>query len=408
LKAKQSREVQWDAKEDESLIKKVMEMANCNFFQQSDKGSSSSTSTDDSNVKNVNPFGRYTSFKDGASEEELSGSGSGSDSKEDECSPSMRSSGEWNSDKHNVNMSDAGGPEASCRRRDREAYSLSDTCSNCHGSLGSHVNKVVWLEIGEHMARLKLTNTLRTALECKTRFMELLGTKISFSAPNNFCFNNAENGKQFSLKNSGDIGGIGFGTSALRGSGGIDRGFRNSYTGDANDTRANIGIQINDNNKSNTTTAPAHNPGTPNNINLTNCNNNNITINITNSYTTTSTNHNGLHLQQIAHCTTSLPSSAAVKPEVSGLPHPSHLLSKTPLPVPLVKHLPVPPILSPSPPFPSFPHLHVPQAATTPLKPEAVAGVAQGGVASLVSGLESLAAVASILPREMTADYSQF
>jgi hypothetical protein len=79
-----------------------------------------------------------------------------------------------------------------------------------------------------------------------------------------------------------------------------------------------------------------------------------------------------------------------VKMEQS-IPIPTHLLSKTPI------H----PILSPAPPFPSFssfPHLPRP----TSLKPASLRTL------NVASGLESLAAVASILPREMLADYAQF
>lgn len=421
LKAKQSREVPWDAKEDESLTKKVMEMANCNFFQTfSDKGNAGNTDDVHSphtpptrgGVYMGSPYGSSpsTTIKDGADEEELdsSGSGSGSDSK-DEDGSSMKSSGDfskdaWNDDKHNVNMSDSASHEAgvsSWRSTGKDSYSLSDVCANCHGSLGSHVNKIVWLEISEHMARLKLTSTLRTALECKTRFMELLGNKISFS---NFSPANNNAG----LKNSGEMGGIGFGANSLRGSGGIDRTFHNGFTGDST-SRSNIGIQINNSN-TRSTTAPPPSSSTPNNINLTNCNNNNITINITNSYTTTNTLQNGLHLQQIGHSTTPLHVPSSAKPEGSSLPHP---LSKTPLPVPLTKTpLPIP-ILSPAPSFPSFPHLSFPHVqATTPLKPGLVAGPILGGTVvsrvNIASGLDSLAAVASILPREMLADYGQF
>jgi hypothetical protein len=436
LKAKQSREVQWDAKEDESLTKKVMEMANCNFFQNlSDKGKIASI-TNDNNVNNTNntttstastrnpysptTYGDHT-MKDGADEEELSSS-SGSDSREDDCSrlrssggrgddDRLTSSGEcgrdaWNDDKHNVNMSDSSvssmdttGAASSWRSSSKDTYSLSDVCANCQGSLGSHVSKIVWLEIAEHMARLKLTSTLRTALECKTRFMELLGNKISYSATSNFCLNNTENGKPFSLKNSGEIGGGGgFGSGALRGSGGVDRASTDASS------RANV-----INNKTSATSAP-NTP--PNNINLTNCNNNNITINITHSYTTAASHHTSLHAQQIT--LPPPPTSHHSHPHSHSHPHghASHaaqmLLAKSTLPAPLTKTpLPVPTL-------PSFPHLtfpHVP-AATTPLKAAAIgaigagAGSGAGARASVASGLESLAAVASILPREMLADFN--
>jgi len=36
-------------------------------------------------------------------------------------------------------------------------------------------DKVVWLEVAEHMAKLKHTSTLRTALECKERYLVLAG-----------------------------------------------------------------------------------------------------------------------------------------------------------------------------------------------------------------------------------------
>jgi len=416
LKAKQSREVLWDAKEDESLIKKVMEMANCNFFQvlnenhangtyDNTNGPNANTSTstttplrsssnynttasppsngNSTSSNSINTSADPNKENDGA----LSSSG-GSDAKEDECQR-MKLSGErgkdaWNDDKKNVNMSDSSKDTGnSWRSGSKEASSLSGTCANCHSPVGAHVNKIVWLEISEHMARLKLTSTLRTALECKTRFTELLGNKLSLSGSQDFCLNSSsESNKSFGLKNSGDIGGLGFGNT-LGGSGGIDKGFHNTLSD------ANIGIKINSNNLHNkinsTSSTPNANGCNSNNINLTNCNNNNITINITNSYTTANTNQNGVNFQQIAHCANP---ESSVKMEHSS-PIPAHLLSKTP----------IPPILSPAPPFPSFSSFpHLPQP--TSLKPASVRTLNVH-----TSGLESLAAVASILPREMLADY---
>jgi len=380
LKAKQSREVLWDTKEDESLVKKVMEMANCNFC---DQGNSTTTANNYDNEKsastplrdssNYNTTSPSSSASNSSYDKEnddggLSSSGSGSDTKEEIVSKmetsTERGKNAWNDDKHNVNMSDSGSRDPWRQsRRNGNGDSSSESCANCHKPIGSHVNKVVWLDVSEHMARLKLTSTLRTALECKTRFTELSGNKISFSAPSKFCLSNnslenSGSSKQ-GLKRSGDFAGIGL---SNLGSGGIDgRGFHTSLSD-------STGIKINNTNNSKATTTASSNG---NNINLSNCNNNNITINITNSYTTANTNQNGINFQQIAHCTTNSP----VKSE-----HP-HLLPTTAL----IRALPS--ILSPAPPFPSFAHLsfpHLPQ----PMKP------------ATTSGLDSLAAVASILPRD--------
>jgi len=419
LKAKQSREVLWDAKEDESLIKKVVEMANCNFFNvlgdnrtnrspNSDNTSTSTSSTTTTTTStststitttplrnattplttlhgNSTASSSTNAATNAPNKKNDSGlkSSSGSD-REDE---DMRSSGEcgrnsWNDDKLNVNMSDSS-KDSAWRSGTKETSSLSSVCTNCHSPVGNHVNKIVWLEIAEHMARLKLTSTLRTALECKTRFTELLGSKLSLSASSDFCLNSSsESNKSFGLKSSGEIGG-GFGNT-LGGSGGIDKGLHND---------ANIGIKINNTNhklNSPPTATPANGLNS-NNINLTNCNNNNITINITNSYTTAHNSQHGVNFQQIAHGTP----SSSMKMEHPSIP--AHLLSKTP-------------ILSPAPPFPSFSSFpHLPQP--TPLKPRPMNMVGVTHLPhphALTNGLESLAAVASILPREMLADYAQF
>jgi len=318
---------------------------------------------------------------------ELSGSGSSSEERDDEYYR-MKSSGEygkdaWNDDKHNVHMSDipssTRNPTSSWKSSSggiggKDVASLSESlCANCHGPFIAHINKVVWLEISEHMARLKLTSTLRTALECKTRFMELLGNKINFSSSKHF--SSTENIKATGLKTRGSIGKSEF-VSPLRANGGMGigntdgKGFQNSLSD-------NIGVKINSNKISNPSAASGYNG---NNINLTNCNNNNITINITNSYTTSNTLQNGVNFQQLTHCSNDNPSSNSAKND-----HPI-ILPK--------------PVLSPAPPFPSFAHLsfpHLPQPTTTHMKP--------GASRSVPNGLESLAAVASILPREMLADY---
>jgi hypothetical protein len=388
LKAKQSREVLWDTKEDESLLKKVMEMAHCNFYGQDHNVTTSSNSDNekstniplrDSSNYNTSPSSSASnsSYDKENDDSGASSSGSGSDTKE-EINSKIKTSGErgknaWLDDKYDANSDSSIDARGQSWRSD-DPSSLSESCTNCHKPIGTHVNKVVWLDVSEHMARLKLTSTLRTALECKTRFTELLGNKISFSAPSKFCISNSspENSGKQGLKRSGDFAGIGLGNL---GSGGIDgRGFHTGL-GDS------IGIKINSTNN-NKVTIPASSNG--NNINLTNCNNNNITINITNSYTTANTNQNGINFQQIAQCNTS-PSTASPVNSERSLPL-THLLPKTALPS----------ILSPAPPFPPFAHLsfpHFPQPMSR--KPANVS----------VSGLDSLAAVASILPRQI-ADYS--
>lgn len=243
MKAKQSREVMWDGKEDESLVKKVMEMANCNFFQVLSDGPNTTTSTTASSARlapssspssasdtsslssspaltsspalsNNSPMsdspatagprftdsplrhsgqfsaaspmlsspsvGRSASNKDTDDSNLSSSSGSGSEGQDEEFTK-MKMSGEitknaWNDDKHNVNMSETTDPIGASSWRsingNKEPSSLSESiCANCHSPFMSHINKVVWLEISEHMARLKLTSTLRTALECKTRYL---------------------------------------------------------------------------------------------------------------------------------------------------------------------------------------------------------------------------------------------
>jgi len=293
----------------------------------------------------------------------------------------------------------------------KEPSFLSESiCANCHTPFTRHIHKVVWLEISEHMARLKLTSTLRTALECKTRFTELIGNKISLSGPNQFS-NTAEDMKR---KNSGDMGRSEF-SNPLGGSGGIGVGntdgskgaFQNSLS-DAN------GIKANNNTNNNKISSPTASGYNGNNINLTNCNNNNITINITNSYTT-NTLQNGVNFQQLTHCTNtpSTSSSGPMKSEQTLL-GPSHLLAKNPV------------ALSPAPPFPSFTRLSHPSLPSSfpqlpplhQLKTPASSGASASASAnanasanasshtrSVHNGLESLAAVASILPREMLADY---
>jgi len=235
---------------------------------------------------------------------------------------------------------------------------------------------------------LKLTSTLRTALECKTRFTELIGNKISLSSSSQF-INTAEGMKGVGLKSSGDLGRSGF-SNPLGGSGGISMG---STDGSKNSLSDANGIKIN----KSSPTASGYNG---NNINLTNCNNNNITINITNSYNTHQ--NAAVNFQQLTHCTNtpSTPSSPSVpmKSEQT-LMGPSHLLSKNPV------------ALSPAPPFPSFTHLSHPSSfpqlpPVHHLKTPPTNNVSAGGhTRSVHNGLESLAAVASILPREMLADY---
>lgn len=419
LKAKQSREVLWDAKEDESLLKKVMEMANCNFFQalgdnthtsgasdNSPSGVTSTTPLRSSSTYNTTSPSSHTNSTTSNSTDlpNKENDGALSSGSEDERGK-MKTSGEcrrdsWNDNKQNVNMSGASGKDTGSAWRSsgtESASSLSGTCGNCHSPVGTHINKVVWLEISEHMARLKLTSTLRTALECKTRFTELMGNKFSLSGSPDFCLSSSsESNKSFELKSSGDIfesKGLGGFGNTLGGSGGMDRGFHNNSLSDAH-----TGIKINHtntNNKINSTTTSTTPNCNNNNINLTNCNNNNITINITNSYTNTNTNQNGVNFQQIAHGNSSQVKAEHTHTRTHSPPSiPAHLLSKTP----------IPPILSPAPPFPSFSsYPHLPQPTT--LKP---ASVRTMNVHLSGNGLESLAAVASILPREMLADYAHF
>jgi len=490
LKAKQSREVAWDGKEDESLMKKVMEMANCNFFQVLGNASSSSTtstpvsrpapssspssssggsgsdsgslssspattnspslslsmkdisspmSVTDSPVTSGPRFTDSPRFADSSplslrssggfsasgspmlsspstsrsvrnsnnkdTDDSNLSSSSGSEEGEEFVKMKMSSGGihknAWNDDKHNVNMTESTNDSlgASSWRsfsgnnsnNNKEPSSLSESmmCANCQSPFITHINKVVWLEISEHMARLKLTSTLRTALECKTRFTELLGNKVPLSASTQFN-NTAESMKGTGLKNSGDVGRSGFNTNPLGGSGGV--GIGNT---DGSKSTFDNGIKINNNKMSSPNSATGYNG---NNINLTNCNNNNITINITNSYTTNNnTLQNGLNFQQqLTHSTsTASNSSGPIKSEQT-LMGPSHLLPKNP----------VSSILSPAPPFPSFTHLsHSTSFPQLPPVHQLKVPSGNNNARNVHNGLESLAAVASILPREMLADY---
>ncbi len=89
--------------------------------------------------------------------------------KDDDCE--MRSSSEasdWSDDKSNQSMSDSG----DCSSSSPESHSPKQ--SSYFSPSHSNTNTVVWLEVAEHMARMKLTSTLRTALECKTRYIYFL------------------------------------------------------------------------------------------------------------------------------------------------------------------------------------------------------------------------------------------
>jgi len=138
LKAKQSREVPWDPKEDDILVKKVTEMTNCSFVKLSSE-SASDISCDKGSPNNslgvsIPPLPFY------------------------EC----------NRHTHTTNYTSSESTKAS--------VSTGWSASN----LGFH--RVIWLEVAEHMARMKLTNSLRTALECKTRLIELTRMTPSYSS----------------------------------------------------------------------------------------------------------------------------------------------------------------------------------------------------------------------------------
>jgi len=237
LKAKQSREVKWDAKEDESLIKKVMEMANCNFFKFANDSNAfsnsnfydpphytnslaNSTNTTSSPNHNLNIINNKENENDNHIKHIRLSSSVSSDLSGDDRS-SLKSSGEssgessggdadsaWNDSKDNdVSMSDS-----SSELRASSSSIMENDGASCHPATaptashnGLAMHKVVWLEIAEHMARMKLTSTLRTALECKTRFSELLGN-ITFST--NPMMNGQDSTnitKPFDLKGSGGI-----------------------------------------------------------------------------------------------------------------------------------------------------------------------------------------------------------
>lgn len=372
LKAKQSREVKWDSKEDESLIKKVMEMANCssfkiindnncnnntnNFYEPSNSNYTTSLANNPPTNHNHSPVNMLKE-----DDRRLSLSSSNSDISDDRSSCSDSGSGD---DKSNARMRDSSEikPPISASTNSNENVSFN----------GLAMNKVVWLEIAEHMARMKLTSTLRTALECKTRFTELLSSNIVLSSTN------SDHGKYFDLKGSG---GISNGDDKPRG----------------NDTNININISNNSDYKNN-------------NITINNYSRN-ITINITNNLNN-STNGNGItgspltnHLNN--NNNSSLSSSLTnlannFNSLGSGAFSPSYAPG-----VAAMKKEPANPLDAPraptslrAPSFPTFPHF---PPVAQPLAPTAKPS------RNVPSGLESLAAVASILPREMLAgDYAQF
>jgi hypothetical protein len=360
LKAKQSREVKWDIKEDESLIKKVMEMANCNYFKfvNDPPCNTNSSFNDSSNSNHTNPLSNTTitsssrspsrTNKVNETESLLSSSGN-SDISDDHSS--MKSSGEssgecmWNDSKSDVHMSDSGEVPIPIPSIDHE---------NASSSYGLAINKIVWLEIAEHMARLKLTSTLRTALECKTRFMELLGKNFP-PFPNNLSPNDGQdvNRKLFELKESG----------------GIEN--RNALRSSMNDTSINININTRSDNNNN-------------NITITNFSHN-ITISIHNS-TNNTNNANFPHNHSNPYKTATNP---GVKSESTS---PTAETSAAPTTTTTTG-------IPPAPSFPSFPHF---SQIAHPIAPTAKPA------RNAPNGLESLAAVASILPREMLADYVQF
>lgn len=268
MKAKQSREVKWETKEDESLLKKVMEMASynnyghftatsnndCLYDNRASVSSSPPTplscscnqpptrsnyhvslkeEVPDERVKEKHWRGnssdemkRNTSNDDSTASDkdcsDTSGDGSGSENGRASCRDGTAVTGSTGSgastntllpssrqqpqQHHHQQQQQAGyhpaaqektmglsmsfeghdgsrnGRVDNLGRDGARSYSQSFPHPSHHFHHHHHhhhsiispthdidLNKVVWLEIAEHMARMKLTSTLRTALECKTR-----------------------------------------------------------------------------------------------------------------------------------------------------------------------------------------------------------------------------------------------
>lgn len=445
LKAKQSREVKWDPKEDESLIKKVMEMANCTFFKFVNDGNSC-TAINSYDTPSSSTTNGYANSLAGSTISPMSLSNVINNNKENETdnlTRSFRLNSSVNSDLSDDRSSlrSSGGSSSSSSGSGSETdtkdtdVSMSDSTSDlrassgmekdgasCHpapttnasfnSSLGIAMHKVVWLDIAEHMARMKLTSTLRTALECKTRFLELVGSISVSGNPTN-----GQDSKPFDLKSSGGINAPSETRNAASHSTSSPSSspFHHRTSGGTSPNDTNINININN--------ASDHNN---NHISITNFSRN-ITINITNSPTNStrfphsnnttnaynprphsspSHSHNN-HINGTVVKTESTSSSM----ETSSITSTRTSSSATTTSANSSTNNPTSNMSMPNAPsFPSFPHFSpVAQPLAATAKPaRSNNSSSNGNHHAMMNGLDSLAAVASILPREMLADYAQF
>jgi hypothetical protein len=461
LKAKQSREVKWDAKEDESLIKKVMEMANCTFFKFVNDGSTCTTinsydtptngyanslagstnsmtspmslsSVINNNKENENDnharngFRLSSSVNSDLSDDRSSlrssggsssggGSGSETDTKDTDVSMS-----DGTSDLRSSSSSISG----IMMEKDGASYHPAPTTSApFNNNLGMAMHKVVWLEIAEHMARMKLTSTLRTALECKTRFLELVGNISVSGSPTN-----GQDSKPFDLKSSGGINAPSETRNAAS-SHSSPSFLHRTPSGGTSPNDTNINININN--------ASDHNN---NHISITNFSRN-ITINITNSPTNSTRSPHNSNSNSTNNAYNPRPHSSPSHPHtnpnnINGTivktESTSSSMETSPTTSTRTSTSTTPPTSASSstnnnnmpnaPSFPSFPHFSPvaqPLAATAkPARSNSNSNINSnsnsntsnnnGNVLMNMNGLDSLAAVASILPREMLADYAQF
>jgi hypothetical protein len=310
LKAKQSREVPWDPKEDDVLIKKVVEMANCSFAKFSSDSKDKGSAANDNSLTGASSTAVPSCYVNSHifAEKENNAHGYG-------C----------------VNSDSATNPAST---------GWSSNLGFC-----AELLRVVWLEVAEHMARMKLTSSLRTALECKTRFTELLGT--TFNSANQ----EEESHKCFGLKGSGNA--FVFSNPLFTTLPSINPHINNDNSR-GSDTTNNNTININISNNSD-----------KNNNNITITNNtfsHNITINITNT-------HGPFTPNPSLHTTNNIQPLTKPEPNLNS----SH---------------------KETPPLPNFHTVVQPLIADT----KQTQGIV---VMSFLSGLDSLATVASTLPHEM-------
>lgn len=153
-----------------------MEMANCSSFKFSnanfyDPSNSNFSSLPNLRTPSPNSPSPTNLNKENESDNRLGQLNSSCNSDLSDDRSSMKSSGESNGDcswnKNDVSMSDS----TDDLRASSSSLMEPDGANPMPAPGGLAMHKVVWLEVAEHMARMKLTSTLRTALECKTRYL---------------------------------------------------------------------------------------------------------------------------------------------------------------------------------------------------------------------------------------------